>query len=85
MSKTVYLTAYALASGIETSAVRREHEDGYVSLEDRGFDIYKIGRDVFETFDAAVADAKARRDKKIKSLEKQIAKLRALKFEEQQP
>jgi hypothetical protein len=85
MSKTVYLTAYALSSGIETTAVRRSHEDGYVSLEDRSFSIYKIGHDVFETFEEAVADANARRDKKIKSLEKQISKLRALKFEEQQP
>jgi hypothetical protein len=82
MSKTykkLYLTKYALTGGIQIKDFR--YVSGRYWQEDGGYGLYVEGRDVFENEDDAIADAEKRRAKKIASLEKQIAKIKRLKFE----
>ncbi len=45
-----------------------------------GYDYLEVGKQAFERREDAVADAVKRRDRKLASLRKQIAKLEALEF-----
>lgn len=81
---TYYVTKYALTTKGEWITVESERapdKQGFISLKLPGavFPTYfKIGRDVFtDVFEAGEA-INAARDKKIASLEKQIAKLRKI-------
>jgi len=77
-----YITRYALSKGIS-------HEECKVSQSDKGYAIlsgtwssqfFKIGKEAFESFDDARKIAIEMRDKKIKSLKKQLASLERLRF-----
>lgn len=75
---TRYVTKYALSAGI-TKQVGRLTPDGIYFVYGRhGFIRDRV--DCFETMEAAVADAEVRRERKIASLKKQIAKLEKVTF-----
>lgn len=78
---TIYVTKYALTDGISVEA-GRDCGNGMVErlAEEWKYSPYLQGKDWHRTMDAAVKRAEEMRVAKIKSLEKQIAKLRALKF-----
>lgn len=78
--QTMYLSKYALTNGLEAIAVTVN--DGYARRVDGWWSSYKIGRDIHETYAAAIAAAEAARLKKIKSLKAQLKKLEALTFTE---
>lgn len=88
---TAYITKYSLSgkdAGKPITANGRVR-NGYDGKKDEYFSCkmpgwwheqsFKIGRDVFLTKEEAISDIDARRVKKIASLNKQIAKLEALK------
>ena len=77
-----YISKYALTAdvyevegaieptaGIHRLFIRKDTREDYI-----------LGVDAHETREAALADAEARREARIKALEKQIVKLKALKF-----
>ena len=77
-----WITKYALTEGIV-------HEECDESLLDHGrvfpvgsMNSIEVGREAFEHHADAIAAACLMRDKKIKSLEKQIAKLKAMTFDD---
>lgn len=81
---TMYLAKYAISSGkiqeVDASELRAStFEDGYF-WHAKLARSYTIGRDIFKTREEAVGVVNADVAKKIKSLQKQIAKLEALKF-----
>lgn len=85
--KTFWLTKYALSDGI--LEVEGEVGDGssegyaWAKLNANSYpSIFKIGTAAFSNKSDAIINAIERRDKKIASLKKQIAKLEKLKFEE---
>ena len=76
--KTMYCSKYALSTGVteHTGKVR-----GDLFMPDRWTCTYwTIGRDVHETMEAACSAAEKMRQRKIVSVEKQLAKLRAMTF-----
>lgn len=81
---TWYITKYALSGGIKAIEGKAEPStfDPTVQLVRGvgGWGYHHAGRDVFDTLDAAIADAEARRVKKIASLKKQITKLEKADF-----
>lgn len=82
--KTYYVTKYSLTKGIypvEGTTTQFDSTSSYVQFKNKNNYpcCFKLDKDIFSTIDGAVADAEHRRLKKIKSLEKQIAKLKALK------
>lgn len=79
MSKTYYLSKYALSDGIKVVEAD-DVSDGYVRPDGYYWISFKLGRDIHETEAAAKAAAESMRLKKIASLKKQIAKLEAMKF-----
>lgn len=80
-----FITKYALTQGIiETNLeVCSSVSSDMVAAHDLGPHalFHKEGRDWHRTKAAAVARAETMRDEKIKSVEKQLKKLRGLKFE----
>jgi len=75
----VWVTKYALSGGVEELEGSPTTE-GYFSVNSR---YGLLGRsDWYVRKDQAIADAEARRVKKIASLRKQIAKLEALRFDQ---
>lgn len=79
-----YITTYALTQGIRHVDVDLDHWDqSFVHERIGGYcrATYKIGTDAFTSRDEAIANAEARRLKKIASLKKQIAKLEAMTFD----
>lgn len=83
MMATFYITKYALSSGIDerVDPLVRRWDDGTESVRS-GDDwvSFVVGREAFTDRADAVADAEARRAKRIASLKKQIAKLEKLTF-----
>ena len=81
---TYWITKYALSGGIRSinAAEITTWGDGkqYITDPDDRWNSHRLGRDIFDNEGAARADAEARRQKKIASLRKQIAKLDALTF-----
>lgn len=76
----VWITKYALTAGIETSEWPQSSDgSNFMWLQD-GRMVHK--KYVFHDRGNAVANAESIRLEKIKSLEKQIAKLKALNFKE---
>lgn len=83
----VYVTKYALTAGkVEqrtvTSSIKWDDGDTTVKVDGDRYTFYRMGRDCFESASDAAADANAKRDKKIASLKKQIAKLEKLDFQQ---
>jgi len=85
---TFYITKYVLSGGIfaiESEAVTNHwHQANQFSVKDTrpgaaSFHSF-AEKEAFVSFDDARADALARRDKKVASLKKQIAKLEKLTF-----
>lgn len=74
---TMYVTKYALSTGIlvKKGVISKE---GYFSV--KGDYSFYTPNEFFHTQRVAIKDAKARQKKKIKSLEKQLLKLRSLTF-----
>lgn len=79
----IYVTKYALTEGIqEMEAEESLHTDPMAVVRRKGtFDLYFHRKDWHPTREAAVIQANAMVAKKIKSIEKQMAKLKTLKFE----
>lgn len=74
-----WTTKYALTTGIRLE--RGEiTEDNDLWIRSNGFHSFYHKSEWFTDWDAAVANAEARREAKIASLEGQIAKLRRLDF-----
>ena len=77
---TYWITTHALSAGIK----KREFSDAAISARDKyiwdGWQSHTIGSDAFDNEADAKADAEKRRNKKIESLRKQIAKLEKLTF-----
>ena len=76
----VWVTKYALTTGVTEHDCIISSIKGYVQLEEFG-DLKKLGREAFGDRNAAIAKAEDMRIKKIASLRRQIAKLEALKFD----
>ena len=78
----VWVSKYALTAGVIAADVRVD-EDGYAVFSgDKIFGYTVLSRSQWHRTEAeAIARAEEMRVKKIASLEKQIAKLRAMKFE----
>jgi len=82
----VYITKHALTKGIWKANADdlNGKYDGMIAVGDlmnRQYFHYE-GTEWHRTFESAKAKAEAMRDKKIASLKKQIAKLKAMTFEE---
>ena len=80
MSKTYYLTKYALTQGIEevkTDDTPNEH--GYFNVAGHYFS-FRLGKDLCETVPDAIKRAEQMRTAKIASLKKSIAKLEQMEF-----
>lgn len=75
----VYITKYALSAGI---LFRDGKLDGnmFGCKNDAGYQEYYHAGEFFKEFYSALADCQHRRNKKIESLKKQIAKLEQMKF-----
>ncbi len=81
MNGPFWITKYALSDGIQKQGSGNVNEyDGKKWVSYGSYSILKIGRDAFSNEADAKADAEVRRQKKIASLKKQIAKLEKLTF-----
>lgn len=84
MTKTWYITKYALIGGIKQieAAAKPTNDDPSRQWVKKAGDWnwYYVGKEAFDTLDAAIADANERRTRKIVSLKKQIAKLEKADF-----
>lgn len=77
---TVWITKYALTQGIFAKEVT-DHGTSMVTDHERYTSFYHgEGREWHRTLESAVAQAEKIRLKKIASLEKEVAKLKALNF-----
>lgn len=75
-----FITKYALSGKLLELDGKKDEDGGYAHFREYPFVSFKIGRDAFERLEDALADIEARRNKKIRSLEKQIAQLKKLSF-----
>lgn len=77
-----YLTKYCLSDGkihaFEDDPSRSDEK--YIRRKGDAFGMFVLGRDCFVSRDEALADAEKRRDAKIASLKKQLAKLEVRTF-----
>jgi protein subunit release factor A len=78
----VYITKYALTSGILEIEARNGTAENMVCYRSKGasYDQYAHGNDWHVDIDSAKAKAEQMRQAKIASLKKQIAKLEKLEF-----
>ena len=83
----VWITQYATTKGIievddkDTNlTITIEIEYVYVRADGHNSNIYKVGKDVELTKSEAITQANKKVASKIKACEKQLAKLKALKF-----
>ena len=83
MKQNIYITKYALSSGIlEKEARIEDYGNGHLRAFVNGYySSYEIGSEAFLTKEDALKNAEERRLKKIESLKKQIEKLEVLRFE----
>ena len=82
----VYLVKYAIITGKVTKhpIIGPGVDGGYAPVRREGHlwdEHFKIGKDVFADADDALAYCETLRKKKLASLEKQIATVKAVKFE----
>lgn len=76
INQTVYLVKYATTQGVLEKVVASTSKGLYVRLEGDKWSLFTVGKEVVESREEADAIAKSMVTKKIKSLEKQAAKLR---------
>ena len=81
MKTTIYISKYALSSGI-TKHESEIIDDGLAKPGSHfvSWALFKIGKECHLTREGAVLEAESQRVKKIASLKKQIAKLEKLSF-----
>lgn len=77
----VYVTKYALNNGIVEKEVKDVGNGAVEVLEKWGGYLHGEGKEWHRTWESAVARAEEMRQRKIKSVEKQLAKLKNMKFE----
>lgn len=70
-TRVLYVTRYALSSGIEVQNMRESNREGFFS-HPTNFNSFKLGVDCFETEAEALADFEKRREKKIASAKKTL-------------
>lgn len=75
-----FVTKYCLTSGIVIFEGETINNGKYFSGSHEGVRFFLDSKDCFDSLDEAVKDAEIKRDKKIKSLEKQINKLSKMRF-----
>lgn len=75
-----FVSKYATTLNILELDGEMSNDGKYAYFSEYPFAFFKIGRDAFENLEEAVKAAEMQRDRKIKSLEKQIATLRKLTF-----
>jgi len=79
---TIYVTKYALTTGIFTAQGEQSSDDSFFfKSEGSGFTNFARGNDVHLTEEAALARAEEMRIAKLKTLDKQMKKVSAMKFE----
>jgi len=81
---TIFVTTYALTVGIQERTLKERCSERMVSLvplKDEYGGIYVHKPDWHETHEAAIARAKTMQAAKINSLQKQLKKIAALRFE----
>lgn len=79
---TVWITKYALTSGILKHSAKLCGSPGMIQVPAMGAHAYfhGKGRDWHDTESDAIRAAEAMRVKKLKSIEEQIARIKAIKF-----
>lgn len=77
-TKALYVTKYALASGIELHDMR-ETDDPKRFYHPSNFNSFVLGRDCFESLEDAKANVDKRKADKLKSLTKQMERLSSFK------
>jgi len=76
---TYYVTKYALTQGIvEVPEDRGQNHIGYLYYDHGGWSIQVTNKDWFTDLPAATARAEAMREAKIKSLQKQLQKMKLI-------
>lgn len=78
----IYITKYALTNGIHAEEAKLI-EAGYWAVEGH-YGLFKLNEG-FEDLEAAIARAEEMRIKKLQSLDKQIKRISALKFDLKEP
>jgi len=78
--KKMWFTKYAFSDGVQESEVQPSMYQGYLKLVGSPVS-YKVGKHLHETKELAEKAVESERVKKIKSLEKQIARLKDLKVD----
>lgn len=81
---TMWITKYALTKGIFSCRGRITEHGNYFStigVRDSCFHIFeRVGKEVFPTREEALARAEEKRQAKLRSLEKQLKKVKAMEF-----
>ena len=77
---TIYVTKYALSAGPFTVDAEITSDGTYASWRDKGWTQSAYGKEFWLTEAEALADCERRRLNKIKSIEKQKAKLEKMIF-----
>lgn len=82
MKQTVYITKYALSSGIMKEEMNVSEDGKVCSGRPKGWEYFGsfYGNEFFLTEKEALENAELRRSKKIESLKKQIKKLEGMEF-----
>lgn len=78
--QTVWLSKYALSSGIAEYQAEIRDGKAYPGKPFMSYTSFQMGKDAHDTREAAVVAVEAMRRKKVAALKKQIAKLEAAAF-----
>lgn len=76
----IYVTKYALSSGIFKVNATLGHNDTTANWSENGYQHFVSGKDFWLTPEEALADCERRREAKLKSLYKQKYKIETLQF-----
>jgi len=81
MKIKVWISKYALASGIAEHEAEIKGDTAYPGAPFMSFTGFVMGKDAHDSREGAVVAAEAMRVKKIASVKKQLVKLEKLRFE----
>ena len=76
----LWITKYALTDGVVAAETDDEPDENGLMRVPKYLGYMRLGKDCHASWWAATADAKRMRDRKIASLEKQVARLKKLTF-----